>query len=330
MKVIIMHISLSKFLQLRFNVFLYKRLSWGVAFLYIIILGKLYFFFNRKEKRRIEEAIETVFKGLRSRYEMKTIKKNVFQGIISHYYEKLFNAFSSAEMLEDFFHRNMESEGLNVIEEGLGIGKGVLLITAHFGGVEFTPGYLAAKNYPVTTIVRFSSNYLRDISIKKAEEFSAKIIDADSTSNIMKAIYDSLKENRIVITHCDEIDEWRPSHHKNVLFLGKKINLDRTIDILLKRGNTSIVFCVINRNSKHRYKFIANSWEEMARQFSRRGDMSIGEVVVKFLERYIYKYPEEWYQWKKYPDIRTPHAPGTKVEIPKSPSLVKPAFSRIS
>ncbi len=323
-----MHINLSKFLQLRFNVFLYKRLSWEGVFLYIIILGKLYFFFNRKEKYKIEEAVETVFKDLRSRYEMKKIKKNVFQGIISHYYEKLFNAFSSAEMLEDFFHRNMESEGLNIIEEGLGIGKGVLLITAHFGGVEFTPGYLAAKNYPVTTIVRFSSNYLRDISIRKADKFSAKIIDADNTSNIMKAIYDSLKENRIVITHCDEIDEWRPSRHKKILFLGKKIGLDKTINVLLKRRDASIVFGIIHRDSNQRYKFVITSWEEMAKQFRRSVNMSIGEVVLKFLERYIYKCPEEWYQWKKYTKMKIPPSYDAKVEGSIPLSLLKHSLSK--
>ena len=325
-----MHISLSKFLQLRFNVFLYKRLSWGVAFLYIIILGKLYFFFNRKEKYKIEEAVETVFKGLRSRYEMKKIKKKVFQGIISHYYEKLFNAFSSAEMLEDFFHRNMESEGLNVIEEGLGIGKGVLLITAHFGGVEFTPGYLAAKDYPVTTIVRFSSDYLRDISIRKADKFSAKIIDADNTSNIMKAIYDSLKENRIVITHCDEIDQWRPSRHKKILFLGKKISLDKTINILLKRRDASIVFGIIHRDSNQRYKFFITSWEEMAKQFRCSVNMSIGEVVLKFLERYIYEYPEEWYQWNKFSDIMDVAVSTTRDSKKTSPSLLQPVLGKVS
>jgi len=325
-----MHISLSKFLQWRFNVFIYQKLGWGVALLYIIILGKLYFFFNRKERTKIEGAIETVFEGRKSKPEIKSIKKEVFRGILFHYYEKLFNAFSSAEELEAFLRINMKSEGITAIEEALSIGKGVLLITGHFGGVEFTPGYLAAKNYPVTIIVRFSSDYLRNISIKKAGKFSAKIIDADNTPNIMKAIYDSLKKNRIVITHCDEIDEWRPSHHNKILFLGKKINLDRTINILLKRGDTSIVFCVIRRNSNQRYKFIATSWEEMAKQFNGSVNMSAGAVVLKFLEQYIYKYPEEWYQWKNYPDIGTSPVPSTEVEILKSPSLVKPAFSRIS
>ena len=46
-----MKIKLSPFLQAKVNVFLYLRFGWGVARFYIFILGKLYYFFNRKEKK---------------------------------------------------------------------------------------------------------------------------------------------------------------------------------------------------------------------------------------------------------------------------------------
>ena len=325
-----MHMSLSKFLQLRFNVFLYHKMGWGLAFLYIMILGRLYFFFNRSEKHKITRAVEAAFVGRKDGFKTKSITKNVFRGVLSHYYEKLFNAFSSAEELEDFLQIKMKSEGIAAIEEGLGIGKGVLLITGHFGGVELIPGYLAANNYPVTITVRFSSDFLRDISIKKAGIFSTKIIDADNTPNIMKDILYNLKENRIVVIQCDEITEWRPSRHNKVFFLGKQIGLDRTIDVLLKRGDASIVFGVMHRNDNQRYKFIVHSLKEMAKNLESSANMSIGAVVLKFLEHYIYKYPEEWYQWKCYPDIGVFPVAGAKDVIIKSPTLVRPAFSRIS
>ncbi len=54
--------------------------------------------------------------------------------------------------------------GLSAIEQGIAKGKGVLLVTGHFGGIEFIPTYLAARNYPVTILVKFSSNHLRKIS----------------------------------------------------------------------------------------------------------------------------------------------------------------------
>lgn len=325
-----MRMSLSKFLQWEFNVLIYQELGWGVAFLYIIILGKLYLFFNRKEKCKIEDAVTTSFQGCKSESEIKSIKRDIFRGILFHHYEKLFNAFSSADALRTFLRLHMKSEGLMAIEHGLSKGKGVLLITGHFGGVEFLPGYLASNNYPITIIARFSSNHLRNISIKKAGEFAAKIIDADNTPNIMKAICDSLKENRIVITLCDEIDEWRPSRHNKVLFLGREISLDKTINVLLKRGGASIVFGIMHRNDNQEYKLVVNSLEEMTKRLKGSDNMPVGAVVLKFLEQNIYKYPEEWYQWKNYSGMRISPSPRTRVEITESPSLVKPALGRVS
>jgi lauroyl/myristoyl acyltransferase len=215
---------------------------------------------------------------------------------------------------------------MSAIKEGLSRGKGVLLVTGHFGGIEFIPGYLAANNYPVTVIVRFSSNHLRHTSIQKAGKFGTKIIDVDNTPNMMKAILGSLKENRVVIMLCDEIDEWRPSRHHKNLFLGKPINLDKTINVLLKRGDSAIVFGIMHRNNNHRYKFISSSWEKMAQKLRQSVDMSIGAVVLKVLEQYIYEFPEQWYQWQKY--FFPFH--GVRVEDPTSFSLLKHSIDKVA
>ncbi len=324
-----MRFSLSPFLQLKFNIFLYHKLGWGLSLLYIAILGKLFFLFNRRMKCKIKQAVEISFAGMKNDYEIKYITKKVFRGVLFHYYEKFFNAFSSAEELEAFLRTKMESEGITAIEEGLSLGKGVLLVTGHFGGVELIPGYLAVNNYPVTIIARFSSNYLRDVSLKKANKFATKIIDVDNTPNILKAIIYNLKENRIVITQCDEINEWRPSRHNKVLFLSQQISLDRTIDVLLKRINASIVFGVMHRNENQYYKFFVHSLEEMAKRFKGSANMSNGAVVLKFMEHYIYKYPEEWYQWKNIFDIIDATVPTKQINEKGSPPLLEPAMSNI-
>jgi hypothetical protein len=62
----------------------------------------------------------------------------------------------------------------------------------------------------------------------------------------MRAIIDNLKANRIVITQCDEIDEWKPSRYDKLFFLGKQIRMDKTVNILSKRCGSTVVFGVIN------------------------------------------------------------------------------------
>lgn len=325
-----MKIKFSSFLQWRFNIFFCQKVGWKISLYYIIILGKLYFFVNRKEKNNIRGAVQSVFAGGRNKADIEDMTHKVFRGIFFHYYEKFFNAFSSDDELKAFLWKNVKNEGLMEINQGLSQGKGVLFITGHFGGVEFLPAYLAANNYPVTIIARFASNHLRERSIQKADRFSTKIIDPDHTPNIMRAISDSLRENRIVITQCDEIDEWRPSRRDKTVFLRNQIHLDRTIDTLIKRVGASSIFGIMHRDNKDHYKFIAFSWEKMKKKIQRSVRGSPGAVLLKLLEQYIYQYPEEWYLWKKYSMIDRPLPYGIKVEPKPSLTFLKPSLSKIS
>ena len=327
---ILLRLKFSSFLQWRFNIFFCQKVGWKISLYYIIMLGKLYFFIKRKEKNSIKGALKTVFADSRDKADIEDLTHKVFRGILLHYYEKFFNAFSSDGTLRAFLGKNVKSEDLMVINQGLSRGKGVLFITGHFGGVEFLPAYLATNDYPVTIIARFASNHLRECSIQKAERFSSQIIDPDNTPNIMRAICDSLKENRIVITQCDEIDEWRPSRHNRVVFLGNEIHLDRTIDILIKRVGASSIFGIMQRDNKDQYKLIVYSWERMKKELRHSVNGSPGAVVLKVLEQYIYQYPEEWYLWKKYFLIERPLLNGIEVEPKPSFSFLRPSLSKIS
>ena len=322
-----MKVSLSKFLQWRPNLFLYQKVGYRLTLYYILFLGKLYFCLKRKEKHKIENAIGAAFEDRTSTSELASIKRIVLRGIILHYYEKIFNAFSSAEKLHGFLRTNMRSKGISLIDEGLAAGKGVLLISAHFGGVEFTPAYLAARSYPVTVVARFSSDHLRGVSEKKARAFETKIIDAENTPNLVAAISRDLRENRIVITQCDEIDEWRCSRD-NIWFMGKEIVLDKTISVLTRRLSTATVFGIMHRAGNDRYHFIVNALDGKESEVPIRKQNLMGASALKLLEQYIYRHPEEWYQWKKFSDVEAAPVVRTGFQRKLRPPLLQPAMGK--
>jgi len=321
-----MKLNLSAFLQWRFNIFMCRLLGWRITFFYIRMLGKLYFFFNSKEKWNIKKAVKTVFSDQKYMPEIRTITKNVFRGIFCHYFEKFLNAYSTAGILRNFVMNHMGSEDLDVIKKGLAKGKGILLITGHFGGVEFIPAFLGANNFPVSIVAKFKSKDLRNASVEQANNFLTKIIDADQTPNIIRAIFEDLRANRIVITQCDEIDEWKPSRYDKLFFLGKQIHVDKTVNILSKRCGATVVFGLMHRDDNHRYKFIATSYEEITKKYQRSINISLGAMALKFMEHHIYKYPEEWYQWKKYQGLDVFAPSGVDVKTPASIPVLKPSL----
>ena len=96
-----MRLKLSSFLQMKPNLLIYQMLGWKIAFYYILVLGRLYFSVKRREKRRIELSIQAAFGHSKDKREIASITRDVFRGVFSHYYEKLFNAYADVRTLKN-------------------------------------------------------------------------------------------------------------------------------------------------------------------------------------------------------------------------------------
>jgi len=328
-----MGIGLSKFLQSRFNIFLYLTFGWNVARVFIFSLGRLYFYFNKKEKNCIRNALSEVFGFEREGIDIRGITKKVFDGILSHYYEKLFIAFEEPKKATKFLNQNIASEDLKILYTSLLKGNGVIFVTGHYGAIEYIPTLLAINNFPISMIAKFKTEQLKRKVYSQAKKYNIRLIDAEDRGNVVRLAMRELRRNRIVVTECDEIEEWRPSAKEKTCFLGKETCLDRTINVIQKRTGAEIVFGVIHRYNLNKYKLIMYAYEDMLhvlRTLPHVVPSSPGETVLKSLEQYIYTNPEQWYQWKNYADVRFSPSPRANVEIIKPPPLMKPAFSRIS
>ena len=324
-----MKVNLSSFLQWKINIFLYRQLGWRIAYLYINLLGALYFFIKRGETRTIKKAVESVFGHQKSDAEIKSLVRRVFRGILSHYQEKLFVAYEEPEKATNFLNRNVISKDLEILHEKRQKGNGVILVTGHYGAIEYIPTLLAINDFPTSMIAKFKTKQLKEKIYSQAEKYKINMIDAQNTRNVVQSAVKELRENRILITQCDEIEEWRPSLKKRISFLGRPTFLDRTINILAKRAGAEIVFGVVHRYSLNKYKLIMYDYADMVRYLNERSTSSIGETLLKILEVHIYANPDQWYQWKQYLKIRTAPPDGRAEEL--NPSLaLKPLFDKAS
>ena len=324
-----MKVNLSSFLQWKINIFLYRQLGWRIAYHYISLLGALYFFIKRGETRTIKKAVESVFGHQKSDAEIKSLVRRVFRGILSHYQEKLFVAYEEPEKATNFLNRNVISKDLEILHEKRLKGKGVILVTGHYGAIEYIPTLLAINDFPTSMIAKFKTKQLKEKIYSQAEKYKINMIDAQNTRNVVQSAVKELRENRILITQCDEIEEWRPSLKKRISFLGRPTFLDRTINILAKRAGAEIVFGVVHRYSLNKYKLIMYDYADMVRYLNERSTSSIGETLLKILEVHIYANPDQWYQWKQYLKIRTAPPDGRAEEL--NPSLaLKPLFDKAS
>lgn len=288
-------LTLSKFLQMKFNNFLFRFLPFFLTRWYIAWMGRLYYLLNWRDKALIAKTIRHVLRGRMSSEEAQQKTKGAFGGIFDHYHEKLFVGYSNFPKLLDFFRTQVSFQGEEKLQETLAAGKGAILVTGHFGAVELLPGTLAVRGFPTSMICRFQTNRLRESLGRRAGWIGLHLIDADQENSFFAAVK-ALKAGRILITECDEFDEWRADPNQGTTFLDRRLTGDRTLDILSKRSGAPVVTAMVKRDGGQAYTCHLTALDQGAAPVN----MSISQRCLMILDASVKAHPEQWYQWKKF------------------------------
>lgn len=288
--------GLSRFLQWRFNTILIRWLPRIVVRPYLILLGRLYFFFKSEEKEEIRKNLSAVVRRFPAREPTDLIVRRTFRGIYHHYHEKLIIAYAHFGRVCRFLLEQVELEGQELIDESLSQGRGVILVTGHFGAVEFLPLFLALKGYPVTMVVRFKTPRLKRALVQRGSTKGITLLDANNGEQVIFKALRALKSNQILITECDEFKAWRPYRNRQTRFLGCSCPLDRTLDMLQRRYNSPVIMGLVQRKGNKQYGLKLHSLTGV-QENSRM--VSFSQWALQVLAGYIYLFPDQWYQWKQ-------------------------------
>lgn len=287
--------DLSTFFQLPFNTWIFGNLPAWVSRLYLGLLGGLYFQLAAKERGAIESSLAHCLGEHPGSRAARRRWSRVRAGIVDHYHEKLFLAFKSFRRIRRICMRRVAIANQEVLEEALAAGRGVILVTGHYGALEFLPGVLAFRGYPLSVMVHCKTPHLKQILVERASRTGTELLDPKSGEVFFHAL-NHLRRGRIVITQCDEIDMWRPYRDKTVDFLGLEMGLDRSMDILARKSKAAVVFGLMHRVGRGRYQL------ELMRPQEHPVASGVGLVsaqCLSLLSSYIYSQPHEWYEWKK-------------------------------
>ncbi len=286
--------NISQFFQAAPNVFLFKHAPVWFCTRYLETLGWAYYLANKAERKIIERNIHDVFS---SSHDAHAIVRKTFKGIFSHYSEKLLMAHRDYAILKRELREAMEYSGLRRLDDALGRG-GVILITGHFGGVEFMPLALALRGYPVTMVVSFQTERLRESLMRRAREVNVELIDGHS-GNVLQQAIQALKRGRILLTECDEVDEWRTKENQTIEAFGGKVRLDRSLEVLCRRSRSTALGSFMVRTERgYRLAVVPVEDPEQAQAENTSAQ------ILKMFEQFVMMFPDQWYQWKKFHKMR--------------------------
>ena len=266
-----------------------------ISFHLLWLVTAIYLLRRREDRAIIRNNIEEVFGRNRNKQEIDTLFRSTLKGIFCHYFEKLFLACATNRQWKDYLLERIRIYRRRLLDQSLAKHRGLILVTSHFGAVEFLPGFLTLLGYPVAIVARFKTQRLREKCKEKARDVGATIIDADGKSSFFLAL-SALKQGRILITQCDEVECWKAHPRRTIPLFETSFQADRTVTILQKRSGAPVLFGYIRREGKGRYT------AEIEDLSGSDGPSSQGlaEEILKKFEKLIYTHPDQWYIWKNF------------------------------
>ena len=183
-------------------------------------------------------AVENLRRAFGDRYtnrQYRALAASVTRGICRTMVELLKLPYLSAEQIQDL----VDLRGAEHVEAALALGKGVLMLTAHFGNWEFGGARMARAGWPVTVVARDSEENLTAQMINQARRSQGlEVLDRDSLRGMLR----TLESGRIL---CVLADQHAATGGIIVDFLGRPAATATGPAVLALRTGAAIVpgFC---------------------------------------------------------------------------------------
>lgn len=200
--------------------------------------------------------------------------------------------------------KNVRFEGIEHLDEAQAMGKGVILVSAHFGNFPLLLAKLGLEGYKVNTVARPLRNRLIEGQIKKRRE-KLKITIINSIPR-KTCIYDSihcLRSNECLFVL---LDQNFGTGGVFVDFFGTKAATAIGPLVLARRTGAAIVPCFIMRQKDGTHSIVFKPRLEFSD--SGNDEEKIFDLVQKItgiIESYIRNSPQEWAwihrRWKSRP-----------------------------
>ena len=193
------------------------------------------------------------------------------------------------------------AEGFEPILEAQRVGKGIILITGHFGNWELAGAYVAARGVPIEVIARRMNNPLFDDYVTKTREGAGMIVvyDHDAVRRTPRAF----KAGHAVAFVADQGVLGLASTF--VPFFGRPAKTPRGPAVFALKYRLPTFFVAAVQLPDGRYRCVVTP-VEIPDTGDREGD--VDTMVARYtsvLESWVRKYPEQYFwhhrRWKRQP-----------------------------
>lgn len=288
---------------------------WGLNFCSLIIrfipkaslysfaecLASLGYCLARKQRKAALDSLNIAFGQQKLPQEKAKIAKDSFTFMAKAGVEIL-SLMDRPQALKERIH----IAGKEKLESVLAAGKGVILVSAHFGNFPLMLARISLEGYKISGIMR----YMRDERIEKfflakRERFKIKTIYSQPRKACVENSIHALRENELIFIL---VDQNFGSGGVFVDFFGRKAATATGPIILSRRTGAAILPCFIIRQSDDTHKIIFEPPINLEENKLGKEAVLINiQRLTDIIEAYIRKYPAHWSwihrRWKSRPNL---------------------------
>ena len=267
------------------------------------VLGTLFLFIPFKRKNVLIKNIKESLGNSYSKAELKKLEWRIFCHFGMMLFEVPHILRLNHKRLEKYVFFRNENNLVNALKKG----KGVLILTGHFGNWEFMSAAISLRFARVSVVARpFDFKPLENLMLHVRSRFGAEIIQKMKG---MRKILKAIKHKRMVGVLLDQNVDWYDGVF--VDFLGKKACTNKGLALIALKTDAPVIPAFPVRQKDGRYCIIFDNEIELERSNDKTRDVE--ENTSKFtaiIEEYIRKYPDHWFwfhmRWKTMPYCELP------------------------
>ncbi|HOK41376.1 MAG TPA: lysophospholipid acyltransferase family protein [bacterium] len=285
-----------EFIIVKILFFIISKISLNSLYSFSHLFGKIFYKYFFIKKKVLFNNLRIVFKNKSSKFYNELALK-----VCINFAKTFFEFFKL-----NFFNKNNIDKyakfyNLDILENILKKGKGVILVSAHIDNWEFLGCALTLKGFPIVAMAKRQNNRLVDeLIIKQRTGCGMQIIYKGIS---VKDIFKALKRNKII----GIIGDVRGDENKiNSFLFGLPASTHEGLAVFAYRTNTDIVpvFSYRDINNIHHIIF-----EEPINVNKENEDTYIKDVINEYnkrLENFIRLHPDQWFyfhrRWGKISD----------------------------
>ncbi len=281
--------------------FILSLFSWRALYAFARFLARASFLVAGKHRKIALHGLHMAFEKEKTDEQIRQIAKDCFNCLAKTAVEICYFQAKPATLKD-----RISLENKHILDEAIAKGKGVILVSGHFGNFPAMLAKLAVQGYAAGGIMRpMRDTYMEKVFTRIRDRIGVKTIHSKPRKACVDTTIRALKNNEIIFL---PLDQNFGTGGVFVDFFGQKAATAVGPVVLALRTKSVLLPCFIIRDKDDKQRIV------FEREFNLKQEESFDKTVqtniqalTAIIESYIRRYPSHWAwihrRWKTRPKI---------------------------